>query len=464
MKGLTLLLLWCCCCSFYWVIQAVEIQPKADTWTRIGENDTIPAGMHVRIDMTTGEKWVKQIDEHDETDSAGQGQQSGSLQVSTNGATASVSSSSERKPNYDYDRMHATLSQLPPEEHERMGGLPELPPPTSTKIDRQRFESRMKEIWEARQAELRRVQAEQMVDLPQVLKNQIQNLQNFVQGQRSVTSITEDLHELEFLLTDVDMARDFYTLQGWPWLIAILVGDQSHPYNGTLLEMENAQASAAWVVGTAVQNTGEFRPWVVEPIMLPNGTVLSALDGLLQVWNDQVHANTDEQYTATRALAQKVLYALSACLRRNPLAQHILHQQGEPSRLLKTLSETGAESGPGRKLILRLLQLGHDLLLEWEEVAATPEIDMESLQAVTEFGQAWTTPEWCQVVLDKARILSRADKRLPILQAWYHPCQTSWPENRVRDLLIIEENGDDVDKDTRVLREALVELLEKSNQ
>jgi hypothetical protein len=46
-------------------VNGKEIVAQRDTWTLIGENDTVDAGMHIRIDMTTGEKWVKQITEED---------------------------------------------------------------------------------------------------------------------------------------------------------------------------------------------------------------------------------------------------------------------------------------------------------------------------------------------------------------------------------------------------------------
>ena len=28
-------------------------------WQKLSENDTVPAGLHVKIDITTGEKWAK---------------------------------------------------------------------------------------------------------------------------------------------------------------------------------------------------------------------------------------------------------------------------------------------------------------------------------------------------------------------------------------------------------------------
>lgn len=44
-------------------------------WQRIGPNDTLPAGMEIRIDMTTGEKWARLLQPSDEGDDTGKGSQ-----------------------------------------------------------------------------------------------------------------------------------------------------------------------------------------------------------------------------------------------------------------------------------------------------------------------------------------------------------------------------------------------------
>jgi hypothetical protein len=36
-----------------------------DEWTLVQEGDTIPAGLHIRLDITTGQKWVKLLDDED---------------------------------------------------------------------------------------------------------------------------------------------------------------------------------------------------------------------------------------------------------------------------------------------------------------------------------------------------------------------------------------------------------------
>lgn len=39
-------------------IYAKEIVPS-HKWQKLMDNDTIPAGMHVKVDLSTGEKWAK---------------------------------------------------------------------------------------------------------------------------------------------------------------------------------------------------------------------------------------------------------------------------------------------------------------------------------------------------------------------------------------------------------------------
>ena len=35
-------------------------------WQKLGENDTIPAGLHVKMDISTGERWAKIPSDDDE--------------------------------------------------------------------------------------------------------------------------------------------------------------------------------------------------------------------------------------------------------------------------------------------------------------------------------------------------------------------------------------------------------------
>ena len=45
-----------------------EVVAKKDEWTVVEEGDSIPAGLHVKIDLSTGEKLVKLIDEENDVE------------------------------------------------------------------------------------------------------------------------------------------------------------------------------------------------------------------------------------------------------------------------------------------------------------------------------------------------------------------------------------------------------------
>jgi hypothetical protein len=47
---------------FHHSCSAKEIVPTKK-WQRVMENDTLPAGMHINVDLQTGEKWAKIADD-----------------------------------------------------------------------------------------------------------------------------------------------------------------------------------------------------------------------------------------------------------------------------------------------------------------------------------------------------------------------------------------------------------------
>lgn len=298
-----------------------------NTWTQLGENDTIAAGMHVRIDMTTGEKFVKLPDDDDDDENAEskasasasnsvQAQQQ--VQVTPDGQVVddddkvNNSKQGEGKETYDFAMMHRTLSKLPDDEKERIG-LPELPSSSEgsksggvaslSPDERKAFEARMKTIWEERQEQLRDFE---VADLPQILKDRIQTLKEYFEDPVShlkqlileeeeddsnkddglITTIIDVLKDLEYHLQDLDMTRDFYTLGGWP-LLALLLSDHVHTttttnsaaaktnrtaqhlkYDSAVLtdHIHKVQMHAAWTMGTAVKSTEEFTPYATSKI------------------------------------------------------------------------------------------------------------------------------------------------------------------------------------------------------
>jgi len=256
------------------ITTATEIVATKE-WQLLGENDTLPAGLHVRMDMTTGQKWAKILDDDDEETKNKDEKKSApkvkimdSVEVNADGAVSSSTTGSsslaivtssennndasqdndvkeidgEREDNYNYEMMHSVLSKLPKEEQERIGGLPSLPKPKSdseTAYEQRKFEREMLELWQTRQKELKDAEAF-IADMPTILSQHIDILHRYQnqhlrmpilipiiateEGEEAVSleMALSTLQELEFQLTDLDMTRDFHTLGGWHVLCRFL--------------------------------------------------------------------------------------------------------------------------------------------------------------------------------------------------------------------------------------------------
>ena len=426
---------------------AKEIEVTKE-WQRIGENDTIPAGMHVRMDMTTGEKWVKQIDEDEEDDpdklaAAAGGIEAATAVVNGDGSIQVIDDGSnkteETKPNYDYEMMHRTLSKLPDEEKERMGGIPELPQSSGgeskSRVQREAFEKRMSEIWEKRQIELKEME-DQIVDLPEVLKERIKSIKGYLEDPLSHLKTIDlendndnDLHstgaapahfvallkDLEFLLADIDMTRDFHTLGGWAFLVSLLSDESHDPENKTMSTLSRrmegnaraVQAHAAWAIGTAVKNTGEFTPLAIEKVPTRDGGTTTAIDAIVDVFcNDYKDTNAWE----TRTLLAKSVYAIGALLRGNRMAQiYISTSTDIPGRLGEKLRELTIArfSSSTTKLVQRLVSLAGDVVSDVNLHREEDGLDDAVREAII---QSFTSKDWC----DSLSTLLTTDTFLPL--------------------------------------------------
>lgn len=149
----------------------------------------------------------------------------------------------------------------------------------------------------------------------------------------------EALEVLQEHVEDLDNARDFNTIGGFPVVLRTLAEDAE----------PRLQAVAAWVVGTAVQNNRELQLVLVE---------LGALPSLLRLFG--AHAAPE--------VRAKALFAVSGLLRACPEAQRQLGAHEGVSALLAALSD----SSP--KLVRKVLVLLTDLLQESRgaEEAAPP--------------------------------------------------------------------------------------------
>ena len=373
--------------SSSFLANAKEIE-VTDEWQKVEGNDTIPAGVHVRMDMTTGEKWVKAMSEDDEEDEANKvkevniGKGKSVAVVEGNGDVSIEEESDEpfqsSKPNYDFEMMHRTLSKLPPEEIIAMGGLPEIP--EEDKPARAAFEEHMLKIWKTRQADLLDLE----LNFPEILKARIKGIKEYLEDplvrleevdleddydDNVVTDIVSLLKDLEFQLSDIDMARDFHTMEGWPLLVKLLWEGAHVPANQTIDDLAPAtrtkirtvQSYAAWAIGTAVKNTEEFYPYGSESVSIGDLQRSTAIDLLIDIFCDSYDGSASWEI---RTLLTKGIYAIGAILRGNELAQAQITKSDGFKRLGKKFRELSQEgfNSVNTKLIQRLAGLSMDIV------------------------------------------------------------------------------------------------------
>ena len=185
----------------------------------------------------------------------------------------------------------------------------------------------------------------------------------------AVTDIISLLKDLEFQLSDIDMARDFHTMNGWPLLVKLLLEKTHIPANNTIEDLSQSiktkirsvQSHAAWVIGTAVKNTEEFFPYGVESVVVEGNRKSTAIDALIDVFCYQYD---DSSSWVIRTLLAKSIYAIGAIVRGNQLAQTYAFKSDGFTRLgqkYRELSHQGFNS-ENMKLIQRIVQLSTDLV------------------------------------------------------------------------------------------------------
>lgn len=110
--------------------------------------------------------------------------------------------------------------------------------------------ARLEELWAVRQLELKEAY-DAIPTVNELLKARLEVLQD---PDASESTLILALTDLEDLLSDIDMARDYYSLGGFPVLASML----------DLSRSEAIREVAAWTIGTSVKNQPEHQLWVLE--------------------------------------------------------------------------------------------------------------------------------------------------------------------------------------------------------
>lgn len=144
------------------------------------------------------------------------------------------------------DRMLEALERIPA--NERVDMDVDLEALRSTPLEERL--AKLDALWKVRQQELR-----EAYDATLKVNEQLGERINILEdAAASEASLVDALTDLEDLLSDIDMARDFHTLGGFPLLSSML--QESRP--------ERVREIAAWAIGTAVKNEPEHQLWVLE--------------------------------------------------------------------------------------------------------------------------------------------------------------------------------------------------------
>jgi len=503
-------------------------------WQRVKEGETIPAGLHVRIDFETGEKWVRLLEDldQDEVDlektngvttvilADGQVKDSEASSASTTSktrdahqrqeavkitqlenaeltaeASAKITSQlldqSERRKNMidsisalndfkadntvgetEVEMMYRTLLSLPQEEFQSMGiTLPSDPGSDASDEEKQEFERQLREIWNARQELLKKMEEEYLADITDVIAERIESMKMYlVDPSKGIHNILEKrglmgsnndleldldtiigvLHDLEFQLTDLDNAREFHDVGGWPLLVALLtdavhglesevqmlaaVDFQSLSANATLPNSElveegdsmslsqdwlnllrdyqrviwEIQGLACWCIGTAVKNVEEFHLWAVEDFSSlldlneANGPV-NVISILLEKFRNEAVQRRQLGISTTdsklRSKQKYEMYALGSLLRGNRRAIYYFDSVNGSSILLdfyKSLLNNGEDilsiDENALKILEKIILLVGDVIMDVQLNPA--EKNIESDNTVT---ANLTTKEWCSL-------------------------------------------------------------------
>ena len=161
--------------------------------------------------MTTGQRWAKIASSGDDelitTQEQVEAMRSGNYGGGGGGGEPGTSSSlivpePKPPPTFDYDLMYRTYLRIP--------SAVRPPLPDRDALSDEDWEAAMKQIWEDRQKTLKEAM-ENIVDVPDVLQEMINKIANSSSPPTPTPTHVEDLifelGELEYLLSDLDVAR-----------------------------------------------------------------------------------------------------------------------------------------------------------------------------------------------------------------------------------------------------------------
>jgi len=255
----------------------------------------------------------------------------------------------------------------------------------------------------------------------------LRDTNDLMDGSQDLSNIVDVLKDLEFQLTDLDNARDFHSMGGWPLLVALLT-DSIHgleyelqqaitqeaeiatkmKHNATNKDVASGenlsiqlsddtkkflaryqqmvwevQGLACWAIGTAVKNVDEFHSWalddfsdLVKQASVDDGGEVNVLSILI----DKLHSESSNSPSilnlspvddSLQMRRKYEMYALGSLLRGNRDAIHFFGRYDGPAVVYKMFNfltsggnNLAALDPTTVKLVSKIILLADDLVMD----------------------------------------------------------------------------------------------------
>jgi hypothetical protein len=323
-----------------------------DDWKEVLPGQSIEPGLHVRMDMTTGQKWAKKLAPEDRNDvrtdfltrrdpsegnrvAVSNEEQSmiavPVLATSTNieeiNANDFTTTESDTIDTDSIDipleiagfnrselRMAQILEQLPVPESELHDAVMKKLPPEELRMILQK-------VWARRQAELKEAFADAKTEAQQMQLALSSLVNNATLPEQDVI---DTLENLEYFVATMHNAEDFAAMGG---LMSTTMLLHSPPHHSL-----RVATAAAWVLGTAIKGNFQLQTKALQTGAAP--LLINLLDDVTKRCSKSFNFSSNDCLQPLKA-ANKAVYALSGLLRFNSLAQEELVALDAPSILLR---------------------------------------------------------------------------------------------------------------------------------
>ena len=336
----------------------LTIFEASDDWKEVLPGQSIEPGLHVRMDMTTGQKWAKKLAPEERTDVRtdfltrreppeydAEGnlkptrkipdEELGMIAVPVEDVSNTESSSNAMvEDNEVIDAPILEIEGLNRSEQRMAQILEQLPVPESelhdavmNKLPPEELRAILQKVWARRQAELKEAFADAKTEAQQMQLALSSLVNNASLPERDVV---ETLENLEYFVATMHNAEDFATMGGLLSTVMML-----NPQTSSL----RVSTAAAWVIGTAVKGHLQLQLKALEAGAAP--LLIKLLDDSTSrcssSLNRSVAVSLDECLLPLKA-ANKAIYAIAGLLRFNSRSQDELVALDAPSILLKALN------------------------------------------------------------------------------------------------------------------------------